>query len=272
MINFISDKNLLDRFVTNFTSILEKHTKYVVVSGFVAIANGRVRGTEDIDIIVSEMDYLSFLNFFKKIYASDFECIQSDDPLEIYHNYLIKKDAVRFVYKGTIVPNIELKFVKTEVDKYTLLKRKKLPLTGLDIYFASIESTIAYKEHYLLSNKDYEDSYHLRMLYQETLDIKEIENIKQMIDKYLYNKLKDNTSSVYFTKRDKTHIEFIEKWVVFMKNNSFKIWKKEHSDFLDSQIISSIQFYQRLLKQKNGARKVREVTGWDKKGAYWFEK
>jgi hypothetical protein len=272
MINLISDRNLLDKFVIEFTSILEKYTHYVIVSGFVAISNGRVRGTEDIDIIIDQIPFSLFSKFLKEIYAFNFECVQSDEALEIYNEYLIKKNAIRFVYKGTIVPNIELKFVKTEIDRYTLLKRTKLPLTGLDVYFASIESTIAYKEHYLSSEKDYEDSYHLRKLYQEILDLDEIKKVKLMIDKYLYNRLKDISSIVYFSKRDKTHFEFIEKWVLFMKENSFKVWKKEQSDFLDSQIISSINFYQRLLKEKDGSRRVREITGWNKRSAYWFEK
>ncbi|NCP71942.1 hypothetical protein GW835_00930 [archaeon] len=272
MINLVSDRNILDKFVIEFTSILEKYTKYVIVSGYVAISNGRVRGTEDIDIIIDKIPFSLFLKFLEDIYASNFECIQSDDALEIYNNYLIKKESIRFVYKGTILPNIELKFVKTEVDKYTLLKRTKLSLTGLDIYFASIESTIAYKEHYLSSDKDYEDALHLRLLYKEVLSLEEIKKIKLMIDKHLYNSLKDNSSFVYSTKRDKSHIDFIEKWVFFMKDNSFKIWKEEHSNFLDSQILTSINFYQRLLKEENGSKKIREVTGWNKKTPYWFEK
>ncbi len=272
MINLISDRNLLDKFVIEFTYILEKYTKYVIVSGFIAISNGRVRGTEDIDIIIDQIPFSLFSKLLKEIYAFNFDCIHSDEAIEIYNQYLIKKDSIRFVYKGTIVPNIELKFVKTEVDKYTLLKRTKLPLTGLEVYFASIESTIAYKEHFLSSDKDYEDSYHLRRLYKDSLNLNKIEKIKLMIDKHLYNKLKDISSIVYSTKRDKTHLEFIEKWVLFMQENSFKVWKEEHSNFLDSQIINSINFYQRLLKEKDGARKVREVTGWNKKGFYWFEK
>lgn len=76
----------------------------------------------------------------------------------------------------------------------------------------------------------------------------------------------------YFSKRDITHKEFIDKWVLFVKNNSFNVWKKQHSDFIDSQIKSSINFYQRLLKEKDGAKRIREIKGWTKKTPYWFEK
>ncbi len=47
----VSDRNILDKFTEEFCSIIEKHCQYIVVSGFVAIASGRTRGTEDIDMI-----------------------------------------------------------------------------------------------------------------------------------------------------------------------------------------------------------------------------
>ncbi len=48
----IADKNILDKFCEDFCRIVEKHAKYIVVSGFVAISSGRVRATEDIDLIL----------------------------------------------------------------------------------------------------------------------------------------------------------------------------------------------------------------------------
>lgn len=40
----------LDRFVVSVTGIVERYTRYVIVSGYVAILFGRARGTEDIDL------------------------------------------------------------------------------------------------------------------------------------------------------------------------------------------------------------------------------
>ena len=57
----IDDKNILDKFVEDFVSVIEKHCKYIVVSGFVAISHGRSRGTEDIDMIIPKMDLNQFL-------------------------------------------------------------------------------------------------------------------------------------------------------------------------------------------------------------------
>ncbi len=43
----VQDKNILDKFCIDFCSVVEKFCEYVVVSGFVVIASGRARGTED---------------------------------------------------------------------------------------------------------------------------------------------------------------------------------------------------------------------------------
>jgi len=39
----IDDRNILDKFCIDFCKIIEKYTKYIIVSGFVAIASGGVR-------------------------------------------------------------------------------------------------------------------------------------------------------------------------------------------------------------------------------------
>ena len=52
----VSDINLLNKFTKDFCNIVEKYCKYVVVSGFMAIATGRSRGTEDIDIIIERIE------------------------------------------------------------------------------------------------------------------------------------------------------------------------------------------------------------------------
>ncbi|HIH05367.1 TPA: hypothetical protein HA281_00255 [Candidatus Woesearchaeota archaeon] len=48
-------KNLLDAFTEDFCAVVERHAKYIIVSGFVAISSGRPRGTEDIDMIVERL-------------------------------------------------------------------------------------------------------------------------------------------------------------------------------------------------------------------------
>ena len=58
----IGEKNILDDFCTKFCSIVEKHCRYIVVSGFVAISSGRTRATEDIDLIIEKLNLEKFKN------------------------------------------------------------------------------------------------------------------------------------------------------------------------------------------------------------------
>ena len=79
--------NILDKFCTDFCKIVEKHTKYIIVSGFVAISSGRVRATEDIDMIIPKISLDKFEKLHKAL-SKKFVCIQSDDFKEIYEDYL----------------------------------------------------------------------------------------------------------------------------------------------------------------------------------------
>lgn len=52
-------------------------------------------------------------------------------------------------------------------------------MTGLDIYFSSIEMNIAFKEELLKSEKDLDDAKHLRIVYGSKVNNLEIEKIKK---------------------------------------------------------------------------------------------
>ncbi len=55
-----------------------------------------------------------------------------------------------------------------------------------------------------------------------------------------------------------THMDFIERWATFMKENPTK-WKKIHTEFINAQFISHEQFLDRLLQQPSGKKKVLEL-------------
>ena len=174
------DKSKLDCFVEDFVKILEKYGDYIIVSGYVAIALGRSRGTEDIDIIVQPIEKIKYSELHNELIQAGFECLQSHDPNEV-HSYLKDYLSVRYGRKGTFIPNIELKFAKDELDYYQLTTKKKLKETGLDFYFSSVEMNIAFKEEYLKSGKDMEDAKHLRIVFAGKLNENEIEQIKKEI-------------------------------------------------------------------------------------------
>ena len=176
----IKNKNILDEFCLKFCNIVNKNCKYIIVSGFVAISHGRVRATEDIDMIIEKININKFKKLHEDLTKNNFICIQSDDLKEIY-SYLIGDLSVRYTYFDRPLPEMEIKFAKDELDEYQLKTRVKFEKTELDVWFSSIEMNIAFKEEYLKSDKDIEDAKHLREVFRNELNEDEINNIKKMI-------------------------------------------------------------------------------------------
>lgn len=177
----VEDKNILDLFCEEFCSIVEKFTDYIIVSGFVVISSGRTRATEDIDMIIKKMDIETFFKLHDELINNNFVCIQSDSKNEIY-DYLKNNYAVRYTRKDEPLPEMEIKFCKDKLDEYQFETRTKLSLTGLDIWFSNVNMNIAFKEHLLKSEKDLKDAEHLRKIYPELVNEKEINKIIKMID------------------------------------------------------------------------------------------
>ena len=177
----VDDKTILDKFAEAFCSIVERYAKYIICSGFVAIAHGRARGTEDIDMIIEKISEEIYIKMHEELKIKGFVCIQSDNPVEIYEKYLLVGDSIRYVgdEEGYFPPEMEIKFAKDELDYEQLKTRRKLPLTGVNIYFSSIEGNIAFKEELLASEKDIEDAKHLRIIYEEEIDENKIQEIKE---------------------------------------------------------------------------------------------
>lgn len=178
----IKDKSILDQFCLEFCKIIERHTPYIIVSGFLVIASGRVRGTEDIDMIIPRISQAAFSKLHDDLYKHGFVCVQSGIANEV-HDYLQENISVRYTWQNKPVPEMEVKFAKDILDNIQLQNREKLPLTGLDVWFSSVAMNIAFKEEYLKSDKDMEDAKHLRMVYSEKINEKEINEIKKLIRK-----------------------------------------------------------------------------------------
>jgi len=176
----ISDRTIIDNFAEEFCRVVGRHIKYIVVSGYVAIAHGIGRGTIDVDMIIEKMRERDFAKMHEELVGEGFECLQSSKADDIYE-YLIAGDSVRYIRIGEDLPEMEVKFVKDEIDELQMRTRKKFPFTGLDVWFSSIEFNVAFKEGYLKTPKDMEDAKHLRIIYKDELDELLIEDIKKMI-------------------------------------------------------------------------------------------
>lgn len=175
--------NNLDKFVISLIKILEKYTSYVIVSGYLAIFFGRTRATEDVDVIVKKCDLTKFI---KEIEKRQYWVVNATD-VKGSMCLLEKNLSIRIARKNKFVPNLEIKFAKTEIDKIALKNRIKVIFDKNSLYFSPIELQIAYKI-FLGSDKDKEDARHLYNIFSEKIDKKKLENFSKMlkVDKKLY--------------------------------------------------------------------------------------
>jgi hypothetical protein len=167
--------NKLDCFVLDFVRELEKHTNYVIVSGYVSILFGRTRVTEDVDLLVPKLDLASFKKLHDNLIANGFWCLNSSGVAELFNDYLSKGVAIRFAYSGKSIPNIEFKFAKNRVDEDALQNSLQVEFKGNGALNVSpIEQQIAYKKIILGSDKDKEDARHLEKLFEGHLDAEKL--------------------------------------------------------------------------------------------------
>ena len=188
----IFEKNLndLDRFTMNFTSILNKlKINYVIVSGYVSILFGRNRGSEDIDLIVDKIIFERFKELWQEL-KKEFECVITENCQDAYETYLVGGYSIRFSENGKFVPNIEVKFPKTELDQWTLDNRLKVLINRETIFISKIEVQIPFKL-FLGSEKDIEDARYLYEIFKDKIDENLMQefnrklNIGDLFDKYI---------------------------------------------------------------------------------------
>lgn len=58
--------------------------------------------------------------------------------------------------------------------------------------------------------------------------------------------------------RDRTHMEQVERWARYVKDNPDK-WKSKVKPIIDSQIIKSRSFYRKLIKTDGGKEKMKKL-------------
>jgi len=191
MVKFVSNNlievnrelSALDKFALEFTKILKKYSKYVIVSGYVSILLGRARVSEDIDLIIPKMDTAKFLKLFDDLSKSNFYCLNAEDKEEVY-SYLNDSFAVRFAKKNTVIPNVELKFSKNKIDDISLSETITVKINNKEIVISSLELQIAFKEKVLKSPKDIEDARHVRNVAEGHINKSKIREYEDMLDDF----------------------------------------------------------------------------------------
>ena len=161
----------LDKLVIKFVKILDMFSiDYVIISGYIAILFGRSRNTEDVDLFVEEMPLEKFKQFWAELDKEGFECINESNPKKAFNDYLKEMLAIRFAVKGTFEPNFEVKFPKTDLNKYSLKNKIFVERGNEKINTSKMELQIAFKL-YLGSDKDIEDAIHLWQMFKGKLNM-----------------------------------------------------------------------------------------------------
>jgi len=186
----------LDKFVIDFTRVLDKNNiRYVIVSGYVSIVFGRSRYTEDVDIIVEQMEYEKFEDLWDDL-EKEFECMNTDDPKHAYQAFLKEYAAIRFFRKGFPFPNTEFKLAFKEHDLESLNNSIELILSENRIIISPLEMHIAFKMH-LGSEKDFRDAKHVYDVFKEHIDRKKLKLLLKQFYNINDSKVKEYLSGLY---------------------------------------------------------------------------
>jgi len=177
----------LDCFVLDCAGIIEKTTPYVIVSGYVAIFFGRARGTEDIDMLIPRIKKDEFMKMHKNLAKEGYYFLNPEDAEGLYDMLANDKLGIRIAKKNTIIPNMEMKFVKDGFDDFSLRNRQEVVFGKNRVYLAPFEIQIPYKIR-LSSEKDIEDAVYLWEISKDFIDRKAVaaffRELKVRGDKY----------------------------------------------------------------------------------------
>ncbi len=173
--------NELDKFVLHFIKVIEKHTDYVIISGYVSILLGRSRATEDVDLFIKPISKEIFIKLYHKLKEVGFWCLNAESDDEVY-SYLKEGLAIRFANKGETIPNMEVKFTKRRLDEEVFTDFIEVETEEGIIKISSLERQIAFKRYFLKSDKDFEDAKHIEDLFKEHLNYEKIKRYKELIE------------------------------------------------------------------------------------------
>lgn len=188
--HFLSEKRIklekplndLDLFVLKFIRILEKHTEYVLISGYVSLLFGRTRSTEDVDVFIKPITKENFVQLYHELLEYDFECLNATSDNEVY-SYLEEGLAIRFARKGETIPNMEVKVAKTPINLEVFRDILEVETEQGILRVSSLERQIAFKRYFLSSKKDLEDARYLESTFKEKINPEKIKKYKALIEK-----------------------------------------------------------------------------------------
>ncbi len=174
-LSFTKELSKLDDLALYFSERLSAASiRHVFLSGYVAILFGRNRASEDIDVVCESVPFEQFARFWEDIHQN-LECIITSNVRAAYDDYLQTGVAVRFAHKGTMIPNVEMKFTTSDMHRVALSTPLEVIVNGRHMPISPLEPQIAYKL-FMGSEKDIEDARFLFKLFDEYLDKSRLTN------------------------------------------------------------------------------------------------
>ncbi|HDR72437.1 MAG TPA: hypothetical protein ENN85_00730 [Methanoculleus sp.] len=98
-----------------------------------------------------------------------YEFLNAERGEELY-DMLANRMGIRVAQKSQVIPNIELKFLKHDIDRCVLRDRLDVRIPEGQLYISPLEIQIAYKL-FLGSEKDIEDALYLWEIFGDHLDL-----------------------------------------------------------------------------------------------------
>lgn len=170
----------LDKFAINFSKAISKHTKYVIVSGYVSILLGRARVSEDIDMLIPVMQEAEWIKIYSALEKEGYYCLNVG--MRESYGYLKDSIAARFAPKGQVIPNMETLFAAERVQKLALETAISVTIGKDKLMVSNLELQIAYKEKMLGSPKDIEDARHLRRLLGKSINLQKLKEYEGILN------------------------------------------------------------------------------------------
>jgi hypothetical protein len=174
------EPNQLDELAIEFSEILDQFDiKHVYIAGYVAILAGRARSTEDIDILIEQIDEETADELAETLDENGFWGPAM--PLSSMYEMLDNGDNIWVAPEDQITPHLEVKFARDEFDRASLENSITARIGGEAIPIGPLELQIAYKLH-LRARKDIEDAVHLHTLFEESLSVPRLKEWVMRLD------------------------------------------------------------------------------------------
>jgi len=174
------EPNQLDELAIGFSKILGRFDiKHVYIAGYVSILAGRARSTEDVDVLIEQIDEEAAVELAETLDEKGFWGPAM--PLTSMYEMLDNGDNIWVAPEDQITPHLEVKFARDEFDRASLQNAITARIGGEAISIGPLELQIAYKLH-RSAQKDIEDAVHLYTLFEESLSVPRLEEWVTRLD------------------------------------------------------------------------------------------